>query len=104
MRHFGSAPGAILVLGLWACRGPERPLPRVDGLRVVSLHDVTTEIVVALGAGKQLVGVAEPVDMTPELRHAIADVARVGEAETLLSVRPDLVLGLSIVRQKSPEL
>src|SRR5439155_5498107 len=53
---------------------------------------------------EKLAGVTEPVDATPELRQAIVDVPRVGEAETVLSVRPDLVLGLAIVRQKSPEL
>src|SRR5260370_20569727 len=104
MRYLGSALGAALFLVLSVCPGPDSPSHEQSGQRVVSLHDVTSEIVIALGAGKKLVGVAEPVDATPELRQAIADVPRVGEAETLLSVRPDLVLGLAIVRQKSPEL
>jgi iron complex transport system substrate-binding protein len=85
------------------CRGPEH---RGEGakLRVISMHEVTTEIVVALGSASELVGITEFVDATDDLRAATAAVPRVGELETLLAVRPDLVLGLEMVKLKSPDI
>ena len=73
-------------------------------LRVISLHDVTTELIVALGGTSRLVGMAELLDATNELRAATSAVPRVEQLETLLAVRPDLVLGLEIVKVKSPDL
>jgi iron complex transport system substrate-binding protein len=72
--------------------------------RVVSLHDVTTETVVLLGATRLLVGIAEPVDATPEVARAVAEVPRVGGLETILAVRPDVVLGFGVVAEHDPEL
>ena len=86
-----------------ACRGPEHREQSAE-LRVISLHDVTTEIVVALGAAGRLVGIADFVDASDELRSATAKVPRVGALETLLAVRPDLVLGLEMVKLKSPDI
>jgi len=91
---------ALVALG---CRGPEHREQSAE-LRVISLHDVTTEIVVALGGAGRLVGIAEFVDASDELRSVTANVPRVGELETLLAVRPDLVLGLEIVKLKSPDI
>ena len=103
---FGSLAALLLAatLGVAACRGPE---PRGgDGRppRVISLHDVTTELVVALGGTARLVGMSGLVDASDDLLAATAAVPRVGELETLLAVEPDLVLGLEIVRSKSPDL
>jgi iron complex transport system substrate-binding protein len=95
---------AILALFGAGCRGPAPSGASANGPRIVSLHDVTTELVVALGAADRLVGVAELFDASAELHAAIAGVPRVGELETMLAVRPDVVLGLEIVRQKSPDL
>src|SRR5258708_7303341 len=78
------ALAVALAMALLACRGPEPGHRAGDGERVISLHDVTTEIVIELGAAKRLVGVAE--------------------AESVLWGEPDVVLGIEIVRQKSPEL
>jgi len=75
-----------------------------DQPRVVSLHDVTTEIIVALGAVDRLVGVQEPVDLDPGARAAIAAVPRVGDLETIVVVRPSVVVGLGVVAEQSPEL
>jgi iron complex transport system substrate-binding protein len=91
---------ALVALG---CRGPE-PRGGEAELRVISLHDVTTEIIVALGSANRLVGMAEYYDASDELRAATAAVPRVEQLETLLAVRPDVVLGLEIVKLKSPDL
>jgi len=72
--------------------------------RVVSLHDVTTEIIVALGAVDHLVGVQEPVDLDGAARAAVAGVPRVADLETILVARPDVVVGLGVVAEQSPEL
>jgi iron complex transport system substrate-binding protein len=94
------------LVALVACNGHATPHAHRAGsdVRVVSLHDVTTEIVVALGAEKQLVGVAEPVDTTKEVKAAIGKVPRAGGLETILALRPDVVLGLAVVAQQDPEL
>jgi iron complex transport system substrate-binding protein len=94
----------VATLGVAACRGREHPGGGGHSLRVISLHDVTTELVVALGGAAQLVGMADLVDASEDLRAATAGVARVGELETLIAREPDLVLGLEIVRLKSPDI
>lgn len=94
-----------VVLGLLACR-PAGSVPSApSGLaRVVSLHDVTTELVVSLGATGQLVGVCDPVQLPAGIEAAIAGVARVGDVESIVALRPTLVLGMAVVAQRSPEL
>jgi iron complex transport system substrate-binding protein len=72
--------------------------------RVVSLHDVTTEIVVALDATHQLVGVAEPVDTTTEVASSLSRVQRVAGLESIVALRPDVVLGLDVIAEREPEL
>jgi iron complex transport system substrate-binding protein len=94
--------GAAIVAG--GCRAGGRAPSRPASPRVVSLHDVTTEIVVAVGAGGRLVGVGEPVDLDGATRAAIARVPRVEGAESILAARPTLVLGTAVVAERSPEL
>jgi iron complex transport system substrate-binding protein len=103
---FGSLVALLLAAALVVagCRGPEHRGEKAAELRVISLHDVTTELVVALGAQAFLVGMTDLVDASDDLRAATATVPRVGELETLLAVRPDVVLGLEIVKLKSPDL
>ena len=72
--------------------------------RVVSLHDVTTEALVELDAAACLVGVAEPVDVPDRVRAKLAQIHRVGSAETVLAVKPSVVFGLDIVREHEPGL
>ena len=67
--------GVVTISG--ACSGPAPAAPDPT-VRIVSLHDVTTEIVVALGATDRLVGVAETVDIDAKSAAAIARVPRVG--------------------------
>lgn len=91
---------ALVVAALAAC-SPPRP---GAGVRMVSLHDVTTELVVALGAVDRLVGVAEPVDVETDVTAAIAGAPRVGDLKSILAVRPTLVVGLAVVAAQDPEL
>lgn len=96
----------VVALGLAlvaACSAPAAPASE-PARRVVSLHDVTTELVVALGATDRLVGVAEPVDVEAGVRGAIARVPRVGDLESILAVHPQVVLGLAVVAAQDPEL
>lgn len=71
---------------------------------MVSLHDVTTEIVVELGAIEQLVGIGEPVDLAEPAARAVAGIERVGGAESIFSLRPEVVLGMGVVAERDPEL
>ena len=71
---------------------------------MVSLHDVTTEMLVALGATDRLVGIADPVDATAEVQQAVAQIPRVASLESILPLGPDVVLGLGVVAERDPEL
>jgi iron complex transport system substrate-binding protein len=75
-----------------------------DRHRVVSLHDVTTEIAVALGAADRLVGVAEPVQVPDQVEAAVAGTPRAAGLESILALRPTVVLGMAVVAQRSPDL
>jgi iron complex transport system substrate-binding protein len=87
----------LLTVGAWAHVGPraaqppgrDEPAPR----RIVSLIPAVTEMLIALGAGRELAGVSS-FDMLP---HEYDSVARVGglidpDTERILSLRPDLVV------------
>src|SRR5689334_21598111 len=93
---------AIIVAALAACRSGAAE--EAGPPRVVSLHDVTTDMVVALGAADRLVGVAEPVDGTPDGVAAIAGIPRVCGLESIVAAEPDVVLGLGVVEEQDPEL
>jgi ABC-type Fe3+-hydroxamate transport system substrate-binding protein len=106
MRTFCVSPVWLLIALLWApaCRNEGSGRSAAGGPRVISLHDVTTELVVALGAAQLLVGVSEPVEVSDELRAQLAPVPRVGGLEMILSARPSLVLGLGVVAEQDPAL
>lgn len=94
-----------LVVLLASCADRESAAGRSDaGPRIVSLHDVTTELVVALEATDRLVGVGEPVDVTPEVQRSVARIPRVAGLESILVHRPDVVIGLAVVAEREPEL
>jgi iron complex transport system substrate-binding protein len=100
--------GALLILlltaGAVAC-APGRPMSDPGAApRVISLHDVTTEIVVALGAVDRLVGVAGPVDQPAAVVAATAQVPRVDGTESIIARHPTVVLGTEVVQQQSPDL
>lgn len=78
--------------------------PQLASLRIVSLHDVSTEIVVGLGLGSQLVGLEELVDPLPALRSAVSQVPRVSSLESIVALQPTHVVGLEITPKRSPEL
>ena len=93
---------AVFALLAVACRNP--PPATAPGARVVSLHDVTTEIAVALQATDRLVGIAGPVELPPPAQQAVAGLPRVGGAESILALAPTAVLGTEVVREQSPDL
>jgi iron complex transport system substrate-binding protein len=72
--------------------------------RIVSLHDVTTEMLVELGALGRVVGIAPPVDVTERVERAVARIPRVSGLESILERKPDVVLGLGVVAERDPEL
>jgi iron complex transport system substrate-binding protein len=97
----------VLLLTLATACGGERANVAASASaapRVVSLHEVTTEMVVALGAEARLVGIGDPVDPSPALARDVAKVPRVEGLESILAVRPTVVLGLATVGEQSPEL
>ncbi|GEM_PF-3308127 len=95
---------ALVVPMFVACGERGRSSDPEPGPRVVSLHDVTTEIVVALDATDRLRGIAEPVDLAGDVQNAVLAVPRVAGIESIVSVRPDVVLGLGVVAEQDPEL
>jgi iron complex transport system substrate-binding protein len=106
----GARRGRFLLLVLLlsscasACRGARQTGVEPGPPRVVSLHDVTTELLVALGASAQLVGVSKLVDPTDEVRSAVRGVREVAGLESLLAERPSLVLGLAVTGEQEPLL
>jgi iron complex transport system substrate-binding protein len=88
---------------LWSCQPSSTPGAGGQP-RVVSLHDVTSEVVLALRAGDRLVGVAEPVQLPEPLKASLARVPRAGSLESILALRPTVVLGTAVVAKDSPEL
>lgn len=71
-------------------------------LRVLSLHDVTTELAVELAA--PLVGVREPIELTAAARLPLVGVQRVAGVESILAQHPSVVLGLALSRAQEPDL
>ena len=75
-------------------RGPQRPAPQPKSAgRIVSLVPNVTEMLFAIGAGAQVVGVSTYDDFPPETKS----LPRVGalldpDTERILSLRPDLVI------------
>jgi iron complex transport system substrate-binding protein len=95
---------ALLLTAAFLAGCRRKSAPDRGGPRVVSLHDVTTEIIVELGAVDRLVGVGAPVDLSEKAALAVSQVRRVEGAETIFSVHPELILGLGVVAERDPEL
>jgi iron complex transport system substrate-binding protein len=94
---------AVLMLVLASCTSREAAGSAASP-RIISLHDVTTEIVVALGVAHHLVGVADPVDTTREVQQSLSGVPRVAGLESIVALRPDVVLGLDVIAERDPDL
>lgn len=73
-------------------------------LRIVSLHDVSSEILVGLGLTQKIVGVEELVDPLPALRTALAVTPRVSSLESIVVLRPTHVVGLMVTQRRDPQL
>jgi iron complex transport system substrate-binding protein len=94
----------LLLLGLLGCERPaEQPVER-SAPRIVSLHDVTTEMLVELGALARVVGITEQVDPAPRIARAVAGIPRVSGLESIMAQRPTVVLGLGVTAERDPEL
>jgi iron complex transport system substrate-binding protein len=94
---------ALALAGLLAagCAAAEEPGPQVDASRIVTLSGDLTELVYALGAGDNVVGVdVTTVEPEAALQLPIIGVGRFITAEGALSVDPTLVLGDT---QSSPQ-
>ena len=99
-----------LLLFATACRdsstcidaGPQREL------RVVSLHDTTTELLVGVGAARHLIALVEPSDLAPETATAVRSVPRLPRGplscEALVGLRPTHVFGTDASLERQPEL
>jgi cobalamin transport system substrate-binding protein len=94
---FGASPagcGANLLGSRAQSRGPDQPAPTPRAAtRVVSLVPNVTEMLFAIGAGSQVVGVSSYDDFPPETKA----LPRVGalldpDTERIFSLRPDLVV------------
>ncbi len=105
-RHAGIAlaAAALLAIAAVACHQRTQPVESSARPRVVSLHDVTTEIVVALGAVDRLVGVAGSVELPREVESAVAGLSRTGGTESIVALRPSVVLGTKVIAERSPDL
>jgi iron complex transport system substrate-binding protein len=95
---------AWLLLGLLGCEQPAERPPPASGPRIVSLHDVTTEMLVELGALDRVVGVSPPVDAMPHVERAVAAVPRVAGLESIMAQRPSVVLGMGVTAEREPEM
>ena len=86
--------GANLLGSPEQSRGPRKPAPQATAAsRIVSLVPNVTEMLFAVGAGPQVVGVSSYDDFPPETKT----LPRVGalldpDTERILSLRPDLVV------------
>jgi iron complex transport system substrate-binding protein len=98
-----AAIAAALALTVTACSRPT-PVAVAAAPRVISLHDVTTEIVVALGALDRLVGVAGPVDQPADVVAATAKIPAAAGTESIIALRPSVVLGMAVVQKQTPDL
>lgn len=95
--------GAML-LSILACRSDAGEGLSSSPRRVVSLHDVTTEMVVTLAATEQLVGASRLVAPTPSVQAAVATLPEASSLESIIALGPSLVLGLEITEQEQPGL
>lgn len=77
-------------------------------LRVVSLHDTTTEIVVGMGATDLLCAVVRPTHLTETALAAIEGLPQLPSGslsiESLLGLKPDRILGTDVIAERLPEL
>ena len=76
------------------------PISAVGALRIVSLTPSVTEILFAIGAGNEVVGVSQYCDFPPEVAH----LPRAGSfltpnLEAIVALHPTLVIGIGLSSQ-----
>jgi iron complex transport system substrate-binding protein len=82
----------LAVAAAVACRGAE-PAPPAKAQRIVSLVPAVTEMLFAIGAGPQVVGVSNYDHFPPEVESLPKIGALINpDTERILSLRPDLVV------------
>jgi len=87
----GLALALLLTIGS-ACRNAAPPAP-ASGQRIVSLVPAVTEMLFAIGAGPQMVGVTSYDHFPPEVEKLPKVGALIDpDTERILSLRPDLVV------------
>ncbi|HEY0714532.1 MAG TPA: helical backbone metal receptor, partial [Polyangia bacterium] len=94
--------GALVLTSQPVCS--HKPANETQRPRVVSLHDVTTEIVVALGASDLLVAVADPIEQPEAVEREVAAIRRAHDVESVIAAAPTLLLGMDVIEKRSPDL
>lgn len=96
--------GAALLLLLAACHEPPAPRTGVPA-RIVSLLPSATELLYAVGAGEQLVGISTACDHPPEALSKPRVGSLTVDVERLLALRADLVvINTRMTRQVARDL
>ena len=71
--------------------------------RIISVAPSVTEILFVLGAGERVVGVSDADDYPPDVRKKVRVGGVVVNAERILSLRPDLVVGVAGLQREQLE-
>ena len=118
-KHFPLHSLILILLLLASCGGPQQQAPATDTVtddygrsvvvpssptRVVSLSPAVTEIMYALGAGDLLVGRTDFCTYPPEA-SALPSIGGISNLniESILALRPDLVISGSMVGKKATD-
>ncbi len=96
------AAAAILIFSISYRENPSPAEPKAEPQRIVSMAPNVTEILFALGLGERIIAVSNSCDYPDNA----ADNKKIisywnPNAETIIAVKPDLVIGLAFAQQKN---